>query len=85
MAILWRFLRCQVPPSGARIVRMVLQRVLGRYLRHGAFAARERYGRISPRNGREVHVSGNYDNLSFLSHILFSRELRRTMTLCDVM
>lgn len=53
MAILWRFLRCQVPPSGARIVRKVLQRVLGRYLRHGAFAGRERYGRISPRN---VHV-----------------------------
>jgi len=53
----WRFygVFCDVryPPSGARIVRRVLQRVLGRYLRHGAFAFGERYERISPQN---VHV-----------------------------
>jgi len=40
--------RC--PPLGARIVRRVLQRVLGCYLRHGAFAFGKQYEWISPRN-----------------------------------
>lgn len=82
MAILRRFLRCQVtPPLG---YEHCTQGFTARF--RTLFASRCLCGRgaiwsdISAECPREVHVKGDYGNLSLLLRILFGRELRDTMT-----
>jgi len=77
MAILRRFLRSGAPLSDTSIVRRVFTarfRML--------FASRRLCGRgtiwsdISVECPREVHVKGDYGNLSLFLRILFGHELR---------
>lgn len=81
----WRFygvfLRCQVPPLGYAYCTQGFTAGF-----RTLFASRCLCGRgaiwadISAECPRQVHVKGDYGNLSLLLRVLFARELRDTMT-----